>query len=518
MSVSSAIRWRNRCLAAVILGSIFVLLGLKIAQPINLTAVDIGRHIKNGELLLQGHPDILRKNFYSFTHPDYPFINHHWLFGVFSYWVWRPFGFEGVSLAFVGVVAATLFFFLRAALLRGHFALGVFLTLLALPIICDRREIRPEAMSNLFMGLYFYVLTKLSLGQIKAAWAYVVLGLSQIIWVNTHIFFFMGPLLTSVFLWEGAGRGCSVCVKHLRPLLALTIGVNLLNPSGLAGVLTPLNVFKGFGYRLAENQNVFFMMSFFPQQTLYKYFLVIAAVALIGAALAVWARGWKANLAFIVLLLFVTAAGFKAVRLMTPFAFFFIPLAAFMYGQAEGRLSQKIQNGLRVLLLILSSGLIVYYASAIQKQPPAVGLMPKINASAEFFKSQGLKGPIFSNYDIGGYLIYHLAPQEKVFVDNRQEAFPPDFFKNVYIPMEEDSTIWNKIDSQYGFNVIYFYRHDLTPWGQNFLISRLDDARWAPVFVDDYTIIFLKRSASNQALINRFELPRSMFGIVHKSS
>jgi len=38
----------------------------------------LGRHIKNGELVLNGDFGILKSNFYSYTEPDFPVINHHW--------------------------------------------------------------------------------------------------------------------------------------------------------------------------------------------------------------------------------------------------------------------------------------------------------------------------------------------------------------------------------------------------------------------------------------------------------
>jgi hypothetical protein len=140
-----------------------------------------------------------------------------------------------------------------------------------------------------------------------------------------------------------------------------------------------------------------------------------------------------------------------------------------------------------------------------------IGLRHNVNASAEFFKRSGLKGPIFSNYDIGGYLIYHLADQEKLFVDNRYEAFPLDFFSKVYFPMQEDPAVWKDFQKKYGFNVVYFSRYDKTPIGQHFLVYRFRDPQWAPVFVDDYTIIFARRGSIDQGIIDRFELPKSAF-------
>lgn len=99
------------------------------------------------------------------------------------------------------------------------------------------------------------------------------------------------------------------------------------------------------------------------------------------------------------------------------------------------------------------------------------------NASAEFFKKENVQGPVFNNYDIGSYLIYYLFPQERVFVDNRPESYPASFFKEIYIPMQE---------KEYNFNAIFFSHCDYTPWGQKFLINRLNDKDWVPVFADQF--------------------------------
>ena len=505
---------RNQVFKFALASFCFILLALKLAVPINLAAVDIGRHVKNGEELLERRQwDVLHTNFYSFTYPDYPFINHHWFFGVMSYGVWKCFGFIGLSIAYIALMLLALFFFFRAALLRGNFPLVVFLAFAALPILADRKEIRPEGISILFMGVYFYLLTKLSLGKIRRGGVFLILFFLQVIWVNTHIFFFMGPLLVSVFLWEGANRGCKACVRSLTPLLFLTLALNIINPSGLSGAAAPLNILKEFGYRLAENQNIFFMLNFFPQEKIYIYYLAMALIAAVGIVWAVWKRGWKMNAPFAVLAIVAVCAGLKAARLMMPFGFLFIPLASFFYSQVEGKWTRHVQLKARGILLAGAVMFCVFYGWGLRGQQIGLGLVPGINRSADFFKAVGLRGPVFSNYDIGGYLIFHLADQEKVFVDNRQEAFPLEFFKNVYVPMQEEAQMWRKTDGRYGFNAIYFYRHDLTPWGQNFLIERIQDPQWVPVFVDDYVIIFLKRNSVNQPIIERFELPKSMFGV-----
>ena len=77
------------------------------AEVIDLTngGIDLGRHLKNGELLLS---QILHTNFYSYTQPE---LNHHWLAGIVFYSVYKLDGFPGLNA----------FYILLAAFLRDHY-------------------------------------------------------------------------------------------------------------------------------------------------------------------------------------------------------------------------------------------------------------------------------------------------------------------------------------------------------------------------------------------------------------
>ena len=499
---------RNSILKIILLLSCLVLLGLHLCVPINLTVVDIGRHIKNGELILKGESQVLYKNFYSFTYPDYAFINHHWFFGVISYLIFCISGFNGLSLFYISLLVLTFLLAFDSARRYCNFNLGIFWSILAFVLMTSRPEIRPEGISVFLVALDFWLLQRYVQRSISDRVLLSIIPLAQIFWVNTHIFFFLGPIIIGIFLWQAQWAGdTKERVGFLWRLLLITILVNLINPSGIGGMLTPLNGFKKFGYELAENQTVFFMINRFGDNFTYKY-AVLAAIVMIGGMIVALCREKFKALPMIILAAFVTAATFRAVRLIMPFGFLFIPLAAYLYGPfIQKKTIGFVIGSLSVL------GIILYIL--FTPIHPHIGLMPNVNASADFYKQSGLKGPIFSNYDIGGYLIYHLGPQEKVFVDNRQEAFPPDFFQKVYIPMQEDDKVWEEVSNKYGFNVIYFNRHDLTPWGQQFMIDRLSDPQWAPVFVDDYVLMMARRRSVNQGVIDRFLLPIGMFRVVN---
>ncbi len=502
-----SITLRNQILKIFLLLACLVFLALHLSVPINLTAVDIGRHIKNGELILNGKVDVLYKNFYSFTYPDYPFINHHWFFGVISYVLFRLGGFAGLSVFYISLLILTFLLAFDSARRYSDFNMGLFSCVASLLLVSSRAEIRPEGFSVFWVALDFWLLQRFLQRTISGRVLLVIIPIVQIFWVNTHIFFIMGPALIGIFLWQEKLAGESKeRLGFLGRLLGLSVLVSLINPSGLWGMLTPLNGFKKFGYDLAENQSVFFMIHRFGDNNTYKYCLVVALMLIVGMVLALWREKVKA-MPMVVLAALITMATFRAVRLIMPFGFLFIPLIAYFFAPYVKKAAVKVALGVASVV-----GLIL--CMFLMPAHPQIGLMPNVNVSAEFFKHTGLKGPIFSNYDIGGYLIYHLEGQEKVFVDNRQEAFPVDFFRKVYIPMQEDVSAWEATSKKYGFNAIYFYRHDLTPWGQSFMIDRLGDPQWAPVFVDDYAIIFARRGSINQWDIDHFELPKNIFKIV----
>ena len=80
---------------------------------------DLGRHLMNGKLLLEGKTEILYKNVYSYTYPDYPFLNHHWLTGVLYFVLFRAFSLPSLYLLNAGVLILGLMFTLKRMQVRS---------------------------------------------------------------------------------------------------------------------------------------------------------------------------------------------------------------------------------------------------------------------------------------------------------------------------------------------------------------------------------------------------------------
>lgn len=519
--------WAKLLLAAlfVVYASVFM------ARQINFVTADLGRHITNGKITVETGK-IISTNFYSYTEPDFPAINHHWGSGVVFYLVHKSFGFEGLSVFYVFTVVGAALLFSLAALHFADARLVFFAAVLAAPLLAYRTEVRPEGISLLFAGVFFYVLVLFREHKLSYLPAFILLGITQLLWVNSHIFFFMGFMLSGFFMVEEFFvRNNKEKLKHYVMLQSVLVVASLLNPFFIKGLLAPLTIFKEYGYMIAENQSVLFMQERLPNMV-FTHFEIAGVVLLLLFAFVIIQKKLKQVLVLLLPVVAFGLLGFMAVRGIPLFALAAIPALAFLMQY----LVEKYAVGKKIIFTTLSviAALIVltgfqsgYATDKKNKRPRAeykepsyfapikyttgTGLFADMNLSAEFFKQNNIKGPVFNNYDIGGYLIYHLYPNERVFVDNRPEAYSVDFFKKTYVPMQEKMEQFRAVEQQYNFNCIWFYRHDNTPWAQPFLLQLIEQPDYAPVFVDGFTIMFLKRNEQNAELIRKYELPKSMF-------
>jgi hypothetical protein len=114
--------------------------------------------------------------------------------------------------------------------------------------------------------------------------------------------------------------------------------------------------------------------------------------------------------------------------------------------------------------------------------------------AADFLLDHNLPGPIFNNFDVGGYAIYRLYPKYKVFVDNRPEAYPADFMQSVYEGLQLNPNIRKTVFDKYQIKTIFFAHTDQTPWASAFTSSIIKDPEWKLVYLDSYIMILTKDS------------------------
>lgn len=487
----------------------------------NLAASDLGRHITNGQIILETN-QVFSTNLYSYTNPNFFAPNHHWLFGVIVAVVHQIWGFQGLTVLSSLIYTIALAISLIYAVRHHGLASATAAAIVFLPLYVNRTEIRPEFFSLLFFSILLILfLNWLNDFSRRSYWQLLFGGAILLgIWVNIHIFFILAGVL-------GLAALTHLLVNRLWPQLPALMGLavvwgaaTMINPLGLKGAIYPFIIFTNYGYRVAENQPIWFFIQHFTQP-IHWYFLSAITLVFLLTGKFFW-QHYKQQAFMIALSLILIALSCYMIRFHNLLGLVMVlTLATGIHGQITNlkQLAKKIwQNswglslagliGATYILLMISTGLGWPWRANF-----GWGLMPNYFASIEFIKSISPRGQIFNNFDSGSFLIFSLFPEHQVFIDNRAEAYPADFVQNKYIRAQEDDQVWQQIQDDYNLGSIYFYRHDMTNWGQDFLIKRLEDPTWVPVFVDSYVIIFVKDIPAHQEIIHNHRLPEDMFHV-----
>ncbi|TSC86614.1 MAG: hypothetical protein G01um10147_826 [Microgenomates group bacterium Gr01-1014_7] len=442
---------------------------------------DLGRHIKLGEIIVQTG-QIPKNNLFSYTNPDFPFINTHWLFEVIAYFFASTNTLQLFLLLKIIILILSVWLVIKDIKSPWLLPIGF----IFLHVLRERLELRPEIFSFLFTALTYYILTKNN----KSIY---LLPLIQLLWINTHIYFFIGLLLQAIFLLTHARHG----LRRHAGILALSIIVSLLNPNGLSGILYPLNVTQNYGYTIVENQTFVLLESIQFRNPNFLFVKISVVIILISLAFAFFRTGLQIKYALLALAGLILSL--MNVRSFPYLVFLSLPAVL----QNSGNLNLKFLPIFFGFFLILESFFYLngsYYKYREDGNTLSLKFIESGKGALDFALKNNLPGPIYNNFDIGSYIIYRAYPKYEVFVDGRPEAYPAKFFTDTYIPTQFDYNKFKELEGQYNFRTIIFPHTDQTPWGRSFLQGVLKDKTWKLIFLDDFMVVLVKEESNLQAL------------------
>ncbi len=474
---------------------IFLLLIVGFLHPISSLTQDLGRHIKTGEIIFTTHA-IPQTNLFSYTYPDFPFINHHWFSEVIFYVFHQVFGFNGLLILTILVITTTFSLLFFTALKKGHIFAITIVSILYFRVLFERTDVRPEIFSFLFLSLFITILYKNRDGFTR--WIFL-LPFLELIWVNTHIYFPIGIAVIGLFLVDYLIKNRKQFNPRYTFILVAVLFTccisTLFNPNGIAGALYPFLVFGNYGYQIEENQTVFFLWNYFGWKTTIFYFFLSSTLLFTSLLLTIK----KARLIDWLLAIFFTGLAFNAERNFPLFVFgtfIAISYSLSLIFNTFSRISRASGFAKHIPYLFLFLLLIwqIYQVGSIRKI--GFGVESGATKGVDFFLKQNLKGHIFNNFDIGSYLEYRLYPKEKVFVDGRPEAYPASFFQETYIPAQIDPKKFDEIVKKYNIQTIFFSYSDQTTLSQSFLPHISNNLACLMLYLDDYVVIFTKQKKS----------------------
>ncbi|MBI4084571.1 MAG: hypothetical protein HY431_01555 [Candidatus Levybacteria bacterium] len=489
---------------ALLLFLAFCLLFVAYFHPVTAITQDLGRHFLVGKMILETG-QIPKTNLFSYTYPDFPFINSHYLSEVLFFIFFQTIGLAGLLLIM------TMCMLMAYGLLVStgqrqikNIQLIMAASVLYFPILFERTDLRPEIFSFLLTALFITILYRCRDRFTNLIYLLIPL---ELLWVNLHIYFPVGLFLIGLFLLDtlvtNRKRLLSKPVFVLAFVLAAAGISTFLNPNGIAGALYPFWVFENYGYTIEENQTMFLLQSLGFQRLSFPHFTITVPLLFFLLLLTIK----KSRLIDWLLAIAFTAIALSAVRNFP--LFFFATFLPFVHSLSllQERLRTRIvlskHLGIIAGILIVSM-LLLQIKTIVAKKGVGGHEIVGARKGVDFFEQHRLKGPIFNNFDIGSYLLYRLYPRERVFVDGRPEGYPKEFFQNIYIPMQQDEAVFAKQDEKYHFNTIFFSHTDQTPWAAAFLRYIVNTPQWRMVYLDDTVVILVRKNEENKSLIERF--------------
>jgi hypothetical protein len=148
------------------------------------------------------------------------------------------------------------------------------------------------------------------------------------------------------------------------------------------------------------------------------------------------------------------------------------------------------------LLVLCSLVLIAYYPAYHSMDREKLNKAVPVEAT-EFIINNQISGRMFHTYHYGGYLIYKLYPEQKVFIDGRADMYGDEFIQE-HIRINSGRHDWETLFNKY--NIDYVLCNREAPLRQ-LLLTRGD---YSLVYDDEVNSVLLRNSPQFTAIIEKY--------------
>ncbi len=487
--------WKIPSLEGLIFLAVFSFLILDPAQL--LTDGDTGFHIRAGEWMLQ-NLKFPTQDLFSFYVPTLPWSNHSWLSEVIMGGLHLLAGLRGVAALYALLISLLGYFLFRILnRISGNILAASLIGTLAFINTISHWHARPHIFSMLFMLIWLDGISQY-LNQNKR-WIFWVGPGAMLFWVNLHGGFLLGFVILGIILiglvfemgWNrDENHSAKISqFKHLGILLLTLIPIACMNPDGVHGLLYPLQMMKNQELMRSVDEYLppnFHLPTFFVFQVFIFLWILLAGIKVNKLR----AHEVLLEVLFLKMALFskrhVPLFGLVSAYILTPhFAI------AFNHGTGSfikhfRRLSarlQSIQLRSRSGVWAIAGGAILLGLVFLRHEPLAFEYEKFPVKATDHLLAHPIKGNMFNDSGFGGYLIYRLWPQYKVFAygynDIRTLNRAKDYFSIILLKEH-----WEDVLKTQNISWLFISRHSVL----NRMVE--NDPKWKPVYSDDLACIY----------------------------
>lgn len=444
---------------------------------------------------------------YSFGEPGREWVEPRWLYCLGLAETCDRFG---VGAAVVAAALASIGAFAPVALAapagrRAPPAIAAAVLTLAVLTARPRLTVRPEIVSYVGLALVYGIIERYRSrggGRILLA-----LPLVQVVWVNAHTLFVLGPVLVGAFFaaslvgWLVAA-GAEARADRLRTARAAGLALVATALACLASPYGPrvvpftirlLTEVRGTAFKefIQELESPFTYHGLFLSIGAYKALIVAGALSIVANARRLdlfRALVWGA-------MLYVSAL---AVRNIALFAFVAVPFTIDNFGRSgwwEGRPVRPIARALAIA--VVGANVLAVWAFATDRYSVrqfetnqfGVGVAEHRYpaAAADFMQEHHISGPVFSTMHESAYLIFR---GERVFFDPRIEVYTEAHFSR-FVDLISGGGDWDAAVREFGMRAALV---DNTFLGFVRQLAAAPD--WRLVYFDECAVLFVRGEAA----------------------
>lgn len=472
---------------------LFILLFLSVLslgpQMLNIDG-DLPRHLLMGKVVTETRSAPTQEIF-SYVYEDRPYTPHEWLAGVIYYAIYLLFGLNGVVLlAAILIASAFRLLYSEAIAQEASYGSTFLLMLLGSMVTSIHWVVRPHLFTMLFLAIWLIWVDRLYRGGSLKVWLFPTL---MLFWANIHAEFIAGFLVLIAYvagcLWDYFFKRSYEAVRTARKL----VGITLL--SFIASIFNPVGLRTWdivFGYisnryllsRITETRP--------PDFSQPEY---LPLLILLGVSIILLVRKWDKFPSPHFFLL----AGFGVMSLLSArnahlsgLVFPYV-LATVLAGSTGSPLVERMELTFRrlegqlrgevfpIALTILISALLMFSPLGnINRFEPSVFPVDAV----QWLENNPQKGRMFNAFDWGGYILFHLWPEHKVFIESQTDVTGDVTKQYETVLTLQDG--WESVFKRYDIRWVI-----LPPdWP---LTAALSAQGWDPIYQDQTAVILIEQ-------------------------
>ncbi len=453
---------------------------------------DIWWHMRTGEWIL-AHHQFPRTDPFSVTGAGKPWVAYSWSFELLVHEIGKTWDLAGLSaFRIVMWLAATWAFYHLMRKLVPSFWPAAALTALGSFVMVRAFGPRPGPLTVLFFLLELIVLLDADrTGRSGKLW---LLPLLLCVWANVHVQFVYGlfilglfcldPILNRVLHYAPEREG-RIPNRLLWLILALCTAATFVNPYGWSvyRVLVEYARQPRLAKYVGETNPL-------PFDQASDYLAVLLAL---GAAFAL-GRSRRVRPLWVLLLVWAAISAFRAQRDIWVLAIIGCIVIAARLRSGDGAMEPLGRRArlaaVACILAILVVGYQRFAPTSRQQLSYVADRLPL--GSVAYIREHHLPGPIFNNFDWGGFLIYAL-PEMPVAVDGRTNVHGQD-------ELGRSFATWNGMP---GWELDpLLVKANLVIASPDFALTQLlrKDARFQAVFEDGVSVLFQRKESGVSAM------------------